>query len=236
MRNIHKNKNSTGKGNIPFSFPALLFFKYLLNHELINENPLNEIESPKYKKTIPSYVFETKLNELLEVSYGKDKRLVARNKLIIHLLFDSGVRVSELINIRVLDIDFNERSIKVFGKGSKDRYVFFSKKSLIKMEEWLMYHKELSLGEYLFVNYKGEQLSVRSVEKIIKCMGKKIGIDIHPHMLRHTFATDLLNKGADLRMIQELLGHENLDTTQIYTHVSNSKIKEVYDYSHNDKK
>ena len=104
------------------------------------------------------------------------------------------------------------------------------------MNEWKDIHSKISTSEFMFVNYKGEQLTARSVQKIIKKVGEQIGLDLHPHMLRHTFATDLLNKGADIRMIQELLGHENLNTTQIYTHISNSHVKDVYDYSHSKKK
>ena len=126
--------------------------------------------------------------------------------------------------------------IKVLGKGNKERYVFFTKRTLKIMNEWLEILKRKTINNYLFVNYKGEVITSRAVQKIIKQMGEKVGLEIHPHMLRHTFATDLLNKGADIRMIQELLGHESLNTTQIYTHISNSHVKDVYNYSHSKKK
>lgn len=231
-----KNKNISNRSLARYYSSLNSFFKYILEHEGIKNNPMELIECPRYTKKIPLYVFESKLIELLRTDIGKDKRLVVRNRLIIYLLFDSGVRVSELVNIKVKDVDFNERSIKVFGKGSKDRYVFFSTLTLEIFNEWMKYYKEISKSEYVFINYNGERMTARSVEKIVKSAGQKIGIDLHPHMLRHTFATDLLNKGADLRMIQELLGHENLDTTQIYTHISNSRIKEVYDFSHKNEK
>lgn len=231
-----KNKEISNRTLARYYSSLNSFFKYILEHEGIDNNPMELIECPRYTKKIPLYVFESKINDLLNVDIGKDKRLSTRNKLIIYLLFDSGVRVSELVNIKIKDIDFIERSIKVLGKGSKDRYVFFSSLTLNILMEWMQYYKEISKSEYLFVNYNGEGMTVRSVERIVKLAGDKIGIKLHPHMLRHTFATDLLNKGADLRMIQELLGHENLDTTQIYTHISNSRIKEVYDYSHKDEK
>ncbi len=208
------------------------FFKYLLEHEIIKSNPLELIDYPKYTKKIPEYIFESNINELLNVTIALDKRIDARNKLIIYLLLDSGLRVSELVNIKLEDIDFKERSIRVLGKGNKERFVFFTTYTLDMMVNWLNYLKEISFTNYLFVNYKGEKLTVRSIQNIIKKSGEKIGLDLHPHLLRHTFATELLNNGADLRMIQELLGHENLDTTQIYTHVSNNHVKEVYDYSH----
>lgn len=212
------------------------FFKYLLEHEIINQNPLELIDYPKYKKRIPEYIYESNINDLLNTQTADKIELEARNKAIVYLLLDSGLRLSELVNIKVSDIDFIDRSIKVFGKGSKDRYVFFTSKTLEKINNWMNYWKNIADCEYLFVNYKGEKITPRSVEKIIKKLGELNGLNLHPHMLRHTFATELLNKGADIRLIQELLGHESLDTTQIYTHISNSRIKEVYDYSHKTKK
>ena len=212
------------------------FFKYLLEHEIINNNPLEFIDYPKYTKKIPEYVYESKIKDLLNTQTTDNIQIDVRNKLIIHLLLDSGIRLNELVNIKLTDIDFNDRSIKVFGKGSKERYVFFTTKTLNKLEEWLEHRKSIAIDEYLFVNYKGKKITPRSVERVVKRVGELNGLDLHPHMLRHTFATDLLNKGADIRMIQELLGHENLDTTQIYTHISDGRVKEVYDYSHSSKK
>lgn len=208
------------------------FFKYLLEHEVILNNPLELIDYPKYTKKVPEFVYESKIDNLLNTSITDNIQFDARNRLIVYLLLDSGIRLSELVNIKVNDIDFNDRSIKVFGKGSKERYVFFTSKTLEKMKEWIIFRNELAICDNLLINYKGEKLSPRSVERIIKKIGEVNDLDLHPHMLRHTFATDLLNKGADIRMIQELLGHENLDTTQIYTHISDAHIKEVYEYSH----
>lgn len=212
------------------------FFKYLLEHEIIAQNPLELIDYPKYVKKVPENIYDSKVEELLNTQTSNNVNWELRNKLIINMLIDSGIRVSELVNIKLLDIDFIERAIKVKGKGNKERYVFFTSKTLKILNEWMDIHKSITICEYVFINYKGEQLSQRSVQKIIKKAGEQIGLDLHPHMLRHTFATDLLNKGADIRMIQELLGHENLNTTQIYTHVSNSHVRDVYNYSHAQKK
>lgn len=212
------------------------YFKYLLEHEIIDQNPLEFIDYPKYTKKVPEHIYESKVKDLLEVNISSNIELDLRNKLILNLLLDTGVRVSELVNIKIEDIDFLERMIKVLGKGNKERYVFFTKRTLKIMNEWLEILKRKTIDNYLFVNYKGEVITSRAVQKIIKQMGEKVGLEIHPHMLRHTFATDLLNKGADIRMIQELLGHESLNTTQIYTHISNSHVKDVYNYSHSKKK
>ena len=212
------------------------FFKYLLEHEIIEQNPLEFIDYPKYTKKVPEHIYDSKIKELLNIETSNNIQIELRNKLIVNLLLDTGVRVSELVNIKISDIDTNERNIKVYGKGSKERYVFFTKRTLVILKDWLTFVTRISNGEFLLVNYKGEQLTARSVQRIIKNIGKKIGLDLHPHILRHTFATDLLNRGADIRMIQELLGHENLNTTQIYTHVSNNRMKDVYEYSHSNKK
>lgn len=211
------------------------FFIYSIEHEYIESNPLKFIDYPKYTKKVPEYIYESQLEKLLNEKTSENIEIELRNKLIINLLLDTGVRVSELVNIKVFDIDVEERIIKVFGKGSKERFVFFTSKTKEILVTYLSKRKEKAIVDNLFINYKGEKLTERSVQKIIKLVGEKIGLDIHPHLLRHTFATDLLNKGADIRMIQELLGHENLDTTQIYTHVSNSRVKEVYDDSHSNK-
>lgn len=211
------------------------FFIYSIEHEYIDVNPLKFIDYPKYTKKIPEYIYDSQLEKLLNEKTSENVEIELRNKLIIHLLLDTGVRVSELVNIKVHDIDVEERIIKVFGKGSKERFVFFTSKTKELLINYLIKRKEKAITDNLLINYKGEKLTERSVQKIIKLVGEKIGLDIHPHLLRHTFATDLLNKGADIRMIQELLGHENLDTTQIYTHVSNSRVKEVYDDSHSNK-
>lgn len=211
------------------------FFLYSIEHEYSDVNPLKFIDYPKYTKKIPEYIYDYQLEKLLNEKTSENVEIELRNKLIIHLLLDTGVRVSELVNIKVRDIDVEERIIKVFGKGSKERFVFFTSKTKELLINYFIKRKEKAITDNLLINYKGEKLTERSVQKIIKLVGEKIGLDIHPHLLRHTFATDLLNKGADIRMIQELLGHENLDTTQIYTHVSNSRVKEVYDDSHSNK-
>lgn len=211
------------------------FFIYSIEHEYIDVNPLKFIDYPKYTKKIPEYIYDSQLEKLLNEKTSENVEIELRNKLIIHLLLDTGVRVSELVNIKVRDIDVEERIIKVFGKGSKERFVFFTSKTKELLINYFIKRKEKAITDNLLINYKGEKLTERSVQKIIELVGEKIGLDIHPHLLRHTFATDLLNKGADIRMIQELLGHENLDTTQIYTHVSNSRVKEVYDDSHSNK-
>ena len=211
------------------------FFKHCIEREYIKDNPLELIDYPKYTKKIPDYIYESKIIELLNTNTSDNIEIEIRNKLIISLLLDTGVRVSELVDIRINNINYEERIIKVLGKGNKERFVFFTSKTLEILNGYLSIRNSKALVDNLLINYKGEKLSVRYIQKLVKEIGEKIGLDIHPHLLRHTFATDLLNHGLDIRLIQELLGHENLDTTQIYTHVSNSKVKEVYDNTHSKK-
>ena len=160
-----------------------------------------------------------------------------RNLLIIRMLYSTGVRVSELVNIKISDIDINERTIKIFGKGSKERIVVFGNNTKEILKIYLnngRYILNNRNSEYLFLNKDGNKLSDRYVRKIIDDIIFKASLQIHvsPHMLRHTFATDMLNNGADLVSVKDLLGHESLNTTSIYTHVSDDKIREIYNMAH----
>ena len=160
-----------------------------------------------------------------------------RNLLIIRMLYATGVRVSELVNIKISDIDINDRTIRIFGKGSKERIVVFGNNTKEILSLYLnngRYKLSKRDSDYLFLNKDGEKLSDRYVRKIIDDIIIKASITMHvsPHMLRHTFATDMLNNGADLVSVKDLLGHESLNTTSIYTHVSDDKIREIYNMAH----
>ncbi len=213
------------------------FFKYLLMSKIIDSNPMTLISNPKEDKKLPNFLHINELESLLEVP-DVNTPLGHRNKLIIELLYSTGIRVSELVNIKVNDINFYDSTIKVMGKGSKERYVIFGnvlKKILVEYLNdtrlQLLKNKE---SDYLLINKNGGKLSDRGVRLIIDNVVKKSSIQkkISPHVIRHTFATHMLNGGADLKVVQELLGHDNLSTTQIYTHVSNEKVREVYRDSH----
>ncbi|MBR2840528.1 MAG: tyrosine recombinase XerC [Bacilli bacterium] len=205
------------------------YFKYLESENIIDENPLSIIGNPKIEKTLPKYLNYEDVEKILNVP-DINKKDGLRDALIIELLYSSGLRVSELVNIKIKDINFKERKILILGKGNKERYAYYGTRCERLLNNYLKKHKE----EYLFINKHGNKLNDRTVRKIVDEVSKKADINIHvtPHTLRHTYATHLLNDGADLKSVSDLLGHENLSTTQIYTHISNERLREVYLKAH----
>ena len=189
--------------------------------------PLSKIAYPKMEKKLPKFIYYNDLLEILEES-AKDSDGI-RDKLIIEMLYATGVRVSELVNIKYSDIDYNNRRIRVCGKGNKERIVYFGEYALDALNEYTSTHKKNEQG-YVFTNSKGGALTDRGVRYIIEKLMNKLSVKVHvtPHVLRHTFATDMLNNGCDIKIVQELLGHSSLRTTEIYTHVTNERLKEVY--------
>lgn len=209
------------------------FYKYLVLNNYCNTNPFLLVSSPKKEKRIPKYINYSNIDEIFNISNIKTKE-GQREKVIIEVLYGAGLRVSELVNVRIKDIDFNNKTILVFGKGSKERMVSFGEPALkaIKMfiDNGRKDYLEENDSEYLIVGKNETKLTTRRIEQIIDDLIKRtsIKINITPHMFRHTFATHLLDHGADLVAVQELLGHESLSSTEIYTHVSNEHLREVY--------
>ena len=203
------------------------FYSYLLDNGYINLNIFKLISNPKLEKKLPSFLSYEEIRIVLD-SIDTDNILSIRNKMIIELLYATGIRVSELRNIKINDIDFNNKSIKVFGKGSKERIVFFGDYAYDAIKLYLD-NGELK-SEYLILNNKGKQISVRGIELIIKNVIDKacIKTKVSPHTFRHTFATHMLNNGCPLKSVQELLGHASLSSTEIYTHITDDYIKSEY--------
>lgn len=203
------------------------FYSYLLDNNYINLNIFKLISNPKLEKKLPSFLSYEEIRIVLD-SIDIDNILSIRNKMIIELLYATGIRVSELRNIKITDIDFNNKSIKVFGKGSKERIVYFGDYAYDAIKLYLE-SRELK-SEYLILNNKGEQISVRGIELIIKNVIDKacIKTKVSPHTFRHTFATHMLNNGCPLKSVQELLGHASLSSTEIYTHITDDYIKSEY--------
>jgi len=212
------------------------FYNYLLKKEIVNNNYFALIKNPKKDNSLPKYVKENDIDKMFLIPDIK-RELGQRNRLIIRMLYSTGIRVSELINISLDDIKINDRTIRILGKGSKERIVVFGNNTLEILKLYLSSGRKLldtKGSKYLFLNKDGHRLSDRYVRKIIDDIIVKASIDMHisPHMLRHTFATGMLNNGADLVSVKDLLGHVSLNTTSIYTHVSDDKIKEVYKKAH----
>jgi integrase/recombinase XerC len=207
------------------------FYKYLLGNKLINENPMELISLPKKEQRLPNFLYYNDLEKLLETP-DQTTSIGLRDKLIFEILYSTGVRVSELVNIKVKDIDFENKSIRIFGKGKKERIVLFGDQALKLINIYL--DQRGFTSEYLILNNRGNKITTRGVDLIIHKNSLKSGLKnkITPHTMRHTFATHMLNDGANLLTVQELLGHENLKTTQVYTHVSNERLRNVYLNAH----
>lgn len=209
------------------------FYNYMLDLGLINVNPCTNIKMPKLEKKLPKFLTIDEVDKLLDIDLKKP--IDYRNKAMLEVLYATGVRISELLNLTLSNYNPEDASIKVMGKGSKERYVPLSDITIkylnLYINEYRSFILKTNTSEYIFVNYNGKKMSRQGFFKILKELCQKSGInkEISPHILRHSFATHLLNNGADLRIIQELLGHASISTTEIYSHISNEKIKEDYE-------
>ncbi len=210
------------------------FYQYLEVHKIVDFNPFLLVKNIKQPKHLPNYLTYQELERLIATAI-QDEKHGKRNLLILELLYATGLRVSELSNIKLKDINYSDNSLKVLGKGSKERITYFGDYAKSAIEDYLSLRTDYkSPDDYLLLNSKNERLTRNSIENIITEICFKSGLKnkISPHTLRHTFATHLLNEGAKLRSVQELLGHESLSTTQIYTHVSNERLRSVYLKTH----
>ncbi len=228
------------------------FYHYLVVKGKMDKNIFRSIKNPKLEKKLPNFLTEEEIKKILDfnaekynyneegfpVPYPYENNLyTTRDLLIVEILYDTGVRVHELVNIKLADIDYHNKSIRILGKGSKERIVYFGDYTLERINNYLP-DRDIILknkkSPYLIVSTESGKLTTRRIEEILDMIVKHLEIKnkITPHTLRHTFATHLLNKEADLRSVQELLGHESLSTTQIYTHVTNERLRNIYDTCH----
>lgn len=208
------------------------YFNYNIKRGIVSVNPADKVSRPKLTKHLPEYLTEEEVGKLLDVEVKSPYDY--RNKTILELLYSSGIRISELVNIKTPNYDSEECLIRIMGKGSKERIVPLGDYAVNIMNDYMNNYRPLinkKHTDYVFINNRGDKISRQFIFKVIKKEALKKGIkkDISPHTLRHTFATHLLKNGAGLRIIQELLGHENISTTQIYTHVTNNKLKSDYE-------
>lgn len=210
------------------------FFKFLRKEKIVETNPAALIQSPKLPKRLPSYLTKNEISTLLDNHLKYDINILDRA--IVELFYATGIRLSELINIKLADLELNSSTLKVYGKGSKERIVTFGRMAKSALQDYLEIRKivDVNKSEYLFLNKKGNKLYPVYIYRLVKRLftsatGRR---GISPHTLRHTFASHLLESGADIRIIKELLGHESLSTTQIYTHITPELLKKIYNQAH----
>ena len=213
------------------------YYKYLLDKKVVDSNPFKNISNPKKDKKLPNFLNYEEIMKIFD-SINEENILGKRDRCIVEVLYDTGVRVSELVNIKIKDIDFSEKTISIFGKGRKERIVYFGDYLYDVLNDYINNCRNILLSnkscEYLILNSRGSQITTRGVEKIIDKVVKDASLKhkISPHVLRHTFATHMLNGGSDIKTIQQLLGHESLSTTGIYTHISNDVLRSEYLKNH----
>jgi integrase/recombinase XerC len=207
---------------------------YLLREGLIKSNPASGIKTPKAPKRLPNVLDVDQINQLLNIQ--ETNPISIRDKAILELLYSSGLRLTELVNLNPIDLNLKDKSLMVMGKGGKTRMVPIGQKAIEAVNLWLDVRSQLAKTdeEALFVGSKGVRLGQRAIQARIRHWGKKNGIQqsVYPHLLRHSFATHLLEASGDLRAVQELLGHKDISTTQIYTHLDFQHLAETYNKAH----
>ncbi|MBQ2946794.1 MAG: site-specific tyrosine recombinase XerD [Bacilli bacterium] len=227
------NDNGLNEKSIARNISSLKsFYKFLVISKYISSNTSDSLYLPKIKKNLPSTLTEEEIFSLLDIELIDN--FSYRNKAMFELLYATGLRVSELINLKLQDVDFSQDIIRTFGKGSKERIIPIGDYAKEYLEKYIYKYRSSMLkkesSEYIFINNHGKQMTRQGFFKIIKKIAREKGInkELSPHTLRHSFASHLLKYGADLRTIQELLGHSDISTTQIYTHITNEELKQNY--------
>lgn len=206
------------------------YYHFLIEHEEVENHPFLNLPFPKKEKALPIFLYENEIDALFD-SLDQSSKMYLRDKAILELLYATGIRASELITLKIDRIDFNYMIIKVYGKGNKERIVPFNESTKSSLKGYIEHFKKfIEENDSLWLNYRYEPLTVRGLRHVLDMMVKRSAqnFDLHPHKLRHSFATHLLNNGADIRAVQELLGHESLQTTQKYTHISKEQLRKTY--------
>ena len=210
------------------------FFRYLLREKAIRSNPVTDVSAPKTRKRLPSNLDADRMARLLDIP--GDSPIVNRDRAILELLYSSGLRLAELVDLDLGDVDLDDRTVRVTGKGNKDRVIPVGTAARRAMRRWLVSRVSIAAADEpaCFVSARGTRLSHRSVQARVKHWAKRQGIDanVYPHLFRHSFATHLLESSHDLRGVQELLGHANISTTQVYTHLDFQHLAQIYDETH----
>lgn len=233
LDNLKYKKNSISKNLSSLRS----YYKFLTEEKVILNNPFKNISNPKKDKKLPDFLNYEEINKLFDCA-DTTTPLGLRNRCILEILYDTGIRVSELVNLKISDIEFDKKIINILGKGKKERIVYYGDYLQEVLEKYINDSRKYLLNnkssEYLILNNNGSKITTRGVEYIIDKMVNEAAIKhkISPHVLRHTFATHMLNGGADIKSIQQLLGHESLSTTGIYTHITNDVLRQEYLKNH----
>lgn len=234
IRQLSKQESSASVSRSISTLKSL--YKFLELNKYAKNNPLTTITNPKTPKKLPKVLSEEEVDKLLDINLKTD--FDYRNKAMLELMYSSGLRVSELVNLKVNDIDLVNSSVRIFGKGSKERIIPLNDYATIALKNYILYYRTslFKHGEnnYLFLNNHGNKMTRQGFFKILSKIAKEKNIktEFSPHTLRHSFATHLLKHGADLRSIQELLGHSDISTTQIYTHITEERLQKNYEEFH----
>ncbi|ACD30429.1 tyrosine-type recombinase/integrase [Francisella tularensis] len=230
-------KKLHAQGNSPKTLQRKLssvrsFFNFLINSEIVSQNPANGIKAPKDSKRLPKVVNTDELAYLLDINPSND--IEARDIACFDLLYSCGIRLSELSSVELKDISISQKNIRVTGKGNKQRIVYFGTKTLSNLSRWLKIRDSLKpSSDYLFISRDGKHLTNRSIQKRLEIFAQKYASrHIHPHMLRHSFASHVLDSSKDLLAVKDLLGHADISSTQIYTHLNFQQLASVFDKAH----
>lgn len=231
------NKQNLNEKSISRNISCLKsFYKYLIIEKIVKNNVTDALYMPKIQKSLPNILSPDEVDKLLDIEL-KDS-FSYRNKAMLELMYSSGLRVTELVDLKLQDIDLSQDIVRIFGKGSKERVIPIGDYAKEYLEKYIKEYRnsmfKKNTNEYVFLNNHGNKMTRQGFFKIIKKISNEVGIkkDISPHTLRHSFASHMLKYGADLRTIQELLGHSDISTTQIYTHITNEELKNNYEEYH----
>jgi len=210
------------------------FFRYLIREKEVSKNPVSSVSAPKGKKRLPGNLDADRMARLLDIR--GDGAIVDRDRAILELLYSSGLRLAELTDLNLGDVDMHDATVRVTGKGNKDRIVPVGRQALKALRQWYTTRGDLANADEnaMFVSNRGTRISARSVQARVKHWAKQQGLDanVYPHLFRHSFATHVLESSHDLRGVQELLGHANISTTQVYTHLDFQHLAQIYDQTH----
>ncbi len=213
---------------------ARTFFRYLIREKAVKQNPVTTVSAPKARKRLPGNLDADRMARLLDIP--GDGPIVDRDRAMLELLYSSGLRLAELVDLNLGDVDMQDATVRVTGKGNKDRIVPVGRFALEALRKWALTRSDLANADEraLFVSNRGERIAPRSVQARVKHWAKHQGIDanVYPHLFRHSFATHVLESSHDLRGVQELLGHANISTTQVYTHLDFQHLAQIYDQTH----